>query len=90
MKTQITFAALTMAAHIACGTQVPYKELSDIVRESDHVIVGTVTNVLVHNQSGDLIADPKEGTGRNGNDMRLFVRRDPDGVLKSTRTDVPD
>ena len=90
MKIQIISAALMMVSHLAYGTQVPYKDMSDIVRESDHVIIGTVTNVLVRDQSGNLIADPKAGTGRNGNDMRLFVRREPDGVLKSNKTDVPD
>ena len=80
-----------MASHlVAYGTQVPYKELGDIVRESDHVIIGTVTNVLVRDENGNFIADPKAGTGRNGNDMCFFVRRDPEGVLKSTRSDVPD
>ena len=89
MKMQIRFATLVMAAHVAWGTQVPYRELSSIVRESDHVIIGTVTNVLVHDQHGNLIADRKAATGRNGNDMRMFVHRDPSGLLKSTKTDVP-
>ena len=91
MKIKIILATLMMVSHlIAYGTQVPYKELRDIVSESDHVIIGTVTNVLVRDANDNFIADPQARTGRNGNDMCLFVRRDPEGILKSSGSDVPN
>jgi hypothetical protein len=60
---------------IAMATSVPPKPLDEMVRESDHVVVATITSVDMVDGSGKPLTDRSARTGPGSNNQMRFHLR---------------
>ena len=55
--------ALLLLSHTAYATSVAKKTLPELVADSDHVVIGTITAVKMHTWFGFETTNPKSRTG---------------------------
>jgi len=91
MKTLLFISLLVFAFGRAEATLVEWKGLTELVAESDHIIIATVSKVDMIDPSGKELTDPKARTGPDfGNTLRLHLRVKQDGVLKTNKRPHPE
>ncbi len=89
MKTFIGFVAivLTVQAH---ATSIAFRDLTNLVSEADHILVGTVTRVDMIDGKGSQVTKKTARTGPGSENMlRLHVSVATNGVVASTTGKVP-
>lgn len=73
------------------ATTVAYKDITNLVAEAEHILIGKVDRVSMVDWDGNEITNPEARTGPgSNNEIRLHVKVLEDGgVLKTTHTNVP-
>ena len=89
MKRIIAFLC-SLCAIQGNATQIPFEDLTNLVAEADHVLIGTVTRVDMIDGRGHQVTDEKAGTPKTGNQLRLHVQIGKDGILATTTNQAPD
>ena len=90
MKTILTVFICVCAVQ-ANATQIPFKNLTNLVAAADHVVIGTVTRVTMVNAEGQQVTDETARTGPGiENQLRLHVVVAKDGILATDANRVPD
>jgi hypothetical protein len=91
MKTMmLALIFLTASILASAGTTVPPRPLPDLVKASDHVLVGKVVKVDMVDGKGNPVTnnDARTGPGLE-NVIRLHVVLEVDGALKTTKKELP-
>ncbi len=89
MKTLIAMAIALLAVQ-AGATQIPFRDLTNLVSEADHVLIGTVTRVDMIDGKGNQVTNETARTGPGSENMlRLHVSVATNGVIASTAGMVP-
>jgi hypothetical protein len=82
--------ALLLLSHTVYATSVVEKTLPELVADSDHVVIGTVTAVKMHTWFGLETTNPKSRTGPGEiNELRWTVAIAPSDILYSTKKNRP-
>ncbi len=67
------------------ATSVSDIELSELVKTSDHIIIGQIIKVDMIDEDGRQITDPEARTGPGGpNEIRLHIEVVENGIVKTT------
>ena len=78
---------LTVAAY---ATQLPSKELDELVAQADHVLIGKVVKVQMVDGTGKELTNPETHTGPVlDNEIRLHIVIQDDGILKTNSKKPP-
>ena len=84
MKILIGFAVIVLTMH-AHATQIAFRDLTNLVSDADHVLVGTVTRVDMVDGKGNQVTKETARTGPGSvNMLRLHVSVATNGVIVST------
>lgn len=87
----IIIACVVCLQGLASATQMPPKELGELVKEADHVIGGRIIKVDMVDEKGNLILDETARTGPGlSNTIRLYLKVDKALILKTTKKETPD
>lgn len=90
MKILIGFVVALFGVQ-AYATQIPFKDLTNLVAETDHVLVGTVTRVDMVDANGNQVTNETARTcPGSANQLRLHVAMATNGVIASTASRVPE
>jgi len=90
MKILIGLAALLFAVQ-AQATQISFRDLTNLVSDADHVLIGTVEKVDMVDAKGNQVTNETARTGPGSeNQLRLHVTVATNAVIASTTNDVPD
>lgn len=74
----------------SAATQIPFKDLTNLLTETDHVLVGTVTHVDMLDGGGHPVSDVSARTGPGSeNLLRLHVAIQSNGVIASSSDNRP-
>ena len=90
MKILIGFVVilLTVQAH---ATQIDFRDLTNLVSDADHVLVGTVTQVDMIDGKGNQVTNETARTGPGiENMLRLHVSVATNGVMVSSASKAPE
>jgi hypothetical protein len=91
MKTLLFLPLLAFVLSHAEATSLRPKKLPDLVAESDHILIATVTKVEMIDKSGKELTDPEAQTGPDSdNTLRLHLRIKQDGILKTNKKAPPE
>jgi hypothetical protein len=72
------------------ATKVPTKELSELVKNSDHIFQVTIMKIDMTDGKGNIITNPDERTGPGlENTIRLHAKIQENGVLKTNIDKAP-
>ncbi len=83
-------AILALFASQASATQIIYRDLTNLVADADHVLIGTVTDVDMLDSMGNQVSDDDARTGPGvENQLRLHVTVDTNDVLKTGSDATP-
>jgi hypothetical protein len=84
MKILIGFAALLFAVQ-AQATQIPFRDLTNLVSDADHVFIGTVEKVDMVDAKGSQVTTETARTGPGSeNQLRLHVTVATNQVIASS------
>jgi len=84
MKKLFTILSILLVATTAFATQIPPRELSELIADADHVIVGKVIDVDMIDENGNQVKDREGRTGPGSeNEIRLHVKIENEGILKT-------
>ncbi len=87
----ITLALVLLCVAGANATQVEPRELSELVSESDHIIIAKVTKVQMVDENENEVTDPKGRTGPGlDNEILLHVTITKEGILKTNNDNPPE
>ncbi len=90
MKILIGFAALLFAVQ-AQATQIPFRDLTNLVSDADHVLIGTVEKVDMVDAKGNQVTNETARTGPGSeNQLRLHVNVPTNGVISSSAEGAPE
>jgi len=90
MKILIGFAVVLITVQ-AQATQIPFKALTNLVAEADHVLVGAVIQVDMVDGKGNHVTNETARTCPGSeNQLRLHVAVATNGVIASTAINVPE
>ncbi len=90
MKTVFGIGIILCAIQVN-GTQIAYKDLTNLVADADHVVIGTVARVDMVTGKGKQVIDESGQTGPGiENQLRLHVEVAKDGVLATATNRVPE
>lgn len=91
MRILLILILLCLAKLVVQATQIEGKELSELLAESDHVLVCRVVRVQMVDERGKELHDRKARTGPGlKNELRLHVIVEKDGVLKTNAKKAPE
>jgi len=83
-RTVLTVCVVFLPVLAAHATQVPHKELSELLADADHVLVGKVVKVDMVDRNGKQLRSREARTGPVlRNQLRLHVEIVKDGILKT-------
>ncbi len=90
MKILIGFMALLFAVQVQ-ATQIPFRDLTNLVSEADHVLLATVENVDMIDARGKQVTRDTVRTGPGSeNQLRLHIKVATNGVVYSSSDKVPE
>lgn len=89
MKILIGFAVVLLAVG-AQATQIPFRDLTNLVSDADHILIATVENVDMVDAKGNQITNETARTGPGiENLLRLHVTVTSKGLIASSADKVP-
>ena len=90
MKTIVGCAVVLLAAQLH-ATQIPFRDLTNLVADTDHVLAGTVTQVDMIDGKGNQITGATARTGPGSeNQLCLHVSVTTNGVIACKAGRVPE
>jgi len=90
MKILIAIAVLSFVVQ-AQATQIPFRDLTNLVSDADHVLVATVEKVDMIDAKGNQVTNDTARTGPGSeNQLRLHVKLTTNGVVASPAGKVPE
>ena len=89
MKILIGFTLVLFGVQ-AYATQIEFKDLTNLVSQADHILVGTVTRVDMLDGKGNQVTNETARTGPGSeNLLRLHVSVVTNGIVVSTAGKIP-
>jgi hypothetical protein len=83
----VVLLACTLPSH---ATQIPFRDLTNLVAEADCVLIGTVTGVDMVDGKGHSVTNDAARTGPGSdNQLRLHIQVTEDGVLATATNPAP-
>lgn len=90
MKILIAMGVALFAVQ-AQATQIPFRDLTNLVSEADHILVGTVEKVDMLDAKGNLVMNDTARTGPGSeNQLRLHVTVATNAVVASSADKIPE
>lgn len=90
MKTFLFISLLALAFGCVEATTVDRKDVRELLAESDHILIATVTKVDMIDSNGKELTDPESRTGPGiQNTLRLHLHVNENGVLKTNKQPIP-
>jgi hypothetical protein len=89
MKITIALATILFAVQVQ-ATQIPFRDLTNLVSDADHVLIATVEKVDMIDAKGNQVTNDTARTGPGSeNQLRLHVKLDTNGVVASSAGKIP-
>lgn len=87
----LTVTAVTLIALQAQATQIPFRDLTNLVADADHILVGIVDKVGMSDAKENQITNETARTGPGSDNLiRLYIKVPTNGVVTSSAHKMPD